>query len=258
MARVSEDPTSRFAALAGLPDHSLPLDEGAIVIAAHARPGLDVAGELRRLDELADGVTVPTVDGVRAHLVEHLGFQGDQESYHDPRNSLLPEVLDRRIGIPLSLAIVAIEVGRRRGVPLVGVGMPGHFLVRSAADDGRYLDLFHGGAVLDRTGCREVFDRLHPGTRWEESFLDPVGAPSILTRMLTNLAGAYRRNGDRRSLCWALDLRLRLPGAGDRERRELAVVLGASGRYPEAAAALEGTGQERDARAALRLRARLN
>jgi regulator of sirC expression with transglutaminase-like and TPR domain len=255
---VSEDLTSRFAALVELPDDALPLDEGAILIAAHALPGLDVADELARLDALADGVTVPTVDGVRTHLVDRLGFRGDRDSYHDPRNSLLPAVLDRRLGIPLTLAILAVEVGRRRGVPLVGVGMPGHFLVRSQEDDGRYLDLFHDGAELDRTGCREIFDRLHPGSPWKESFLDPVGARSILTRMLTNLAGAYRRNGDRRSLCWALHLRLMLPGAGDRERRELAVVLGAAGRYPEAAAVLEGTGHERDARAALRLRARLN
>ena len=151
-----------------------------------------------------------------------------------------------------------MEVGRRGGVPFEGVGMPGHFLVRSARGRRRYLDLFHGGAVLDRSGCQQIFDSLHPGTPWRDSFLEPVGPRSILTRMLTNVAGAYRRNGDRRALCWVLDLRLMLPGAGDRERRELAVVLGAAGRYPEAATVLEATGQERDIRAALRLRARLN
>lgn len=254
---MEADPTARFEALLALPDAALALDEATLVLAAHALPGRDVATELARLDDLATGVARPTVEGVRAHLVDELGFAGDRATYHDPRNSLLPEVLDRRLGIPLTLAVVAMEVGRRCGVALVGVGMPGHFLVREDEGD-RYLDLFDGGTVLDAAGCRAIFARLHPGVAWQPSFLEPVGPRLILTRMLANLAGAYRRAGDRRGLCWALDLRLRLPGATDRDRRELAVVLGAAGRYAEAAATLEATGQERDQRSAQRLRARLN
>jgi regulator of sirC expression with transglutaminase-like and TPR domain len=254
---VADDPTDRFAALVAESGVDLPLDEAALLVAAHALPGLDVDRERGRLDELAAGLTAPTLDGVRDHLVR-LGFAGDTGDYHDPRNSLLPEVLDRRLGIPLTLAVVALEVGRRRDVPLEGVGMPGHFLLRSAGDDDRFLDLFSGGSVLDRAACRAAFDRLQPGVAWDERFLEPVGPVAILSRMLTNLAASYRRSGDRRSLCWTVDLRLRLPGATERDRRELAVLLGAAGQYAAAADALEATGQARDHEAAARLRARLN
>jgi regulator of sirC expression with transglutaminase-like and TPR domain len=253
---VAEDPTARFAALLAGPE--LPLDEAALLVAAHALPGLGVDDERARLDDIAQGVAAPTVEAVRARLVDDLGFVGDRHTYHDARNSLLPEVLDRRTGIPLSLAIVAIEVGRRCDVPLVGVGMPGHFLVRSVDDDTRFLDLFHEGAELDRDECRAVFARLHGGAAWEDRFLDPVGPVTIVSRMLANLANAYRRTGDRHSLAWTIDLRLRLPGATERDRRELAVLLGAAGRYDEAADVLEATGLTGDQESAARLRARLN
>ncbi|MGH9276062.1 MAG: hypothetical protein ACRDZU_15565, partial [Acidimicrobiales bacterium] len=106
--------------------------------------------------------------------------------------------------------------------------------------------------------CQDIFSRLHLDARWEDGFLDPVGSHAILARMLGNLAGAYRRSGDRRGLCWVLELRLLLPDATERDRREAAVVLGAAGRYRDAATVLEATGQDRDQRAAARLRARLN
>jgi regulator of sirC expression with transglutaminase-like and TPR domain len=255
---VADDPTERFAALVAHSDGAIPLDEAALLIAAHALPDLDVDAQLHRLDDLAGAVTERTADGLRRHLVDDLGFAGDRATYHDADNSLLPLVLDRRRGIPLTLAVVAMEVGRRCDVPLLGIGMPGHFLLRSPADPDHHIDLFDGGAVLDRSQCAAIVGRLQPRLTWDDAFLDPVGAPSILTRMLANLAGAYRRVGDRPSLRWALELRLHLPGATERDRRELAVVLSASGRYREAATVLEATGAERDQRAADRLRARLN
>jgi hypothetical protein len=93
---------------------------------------------------------------------------------------------------------------------------------------------------------------------WDDAFLAPVAPPTILTRVLANLAGAYRRAGDRRGLCWVLSLRLELPDATSQERRELGVLLGASGRFGEGAAVLETSADERDRAAAARLRARLN
>ncbi len=236
----------------------LPLDEAVLLIAAHAIPGLDLADQRARLDEIASGVVAPHVDALRAHLVDDLGFVGDRATYSDARNSLLPHVLDRRAGIPLSLAIVAIEVGRRCGAPLLGVGMPGHFLVRPANDSSRFLDLFDGGTELDRAGCRAIFERIHEGERWDDRFLDPVGPVVMVTRVLANLANAYRRSGDRAALSWTLDLRLRLPGVTERDQREMALLLGAGGRYDAAADLLEGTGHERDQRSAARFRARLN
>jgi regulator of sirC expression with transglutaminase-like and TPR domain len=251
------DPTERFAAVVARRD-DMALDEACLLIAAHARPGLDVEAERQRLDELAAGVADPTPAGVVGHLCDGLGFTGERDAYHDATTSLLPEVLDRRRGIPIALATVALEVGRRVGVPLVGIGMPGHFLVRGGGPDGTYFDLFHDGVALDAGGCRALFAGLHPAAQWEDAFLRPVGATAIVVRTLANLATAYRRSGDRAALAWTLGLRLLLPGVTARERRELAVLLGALGRFDQAAVVLEATGEERDALAAARLRARLN
>jgi regulator of sirC expression with transglutaminase-like and TPR domain len=255
---VTEDPTDRFAALVADGHDGLPLDEAVLLIAAHALPGVDVEEERGRLDEIARGVAAPSLEALRAHLIDHLGFTGDADSYHDAQNSLLPAVLDRRKGIPLSLAVVAMEVGRRCGVPLLGVGMPGHFLVTPLDDPNRFIDLFNGGAELDPRGCRAIFERLHNGAGWDDRFLDPVAPIAIVSRLLANLANAYRRAGDRQALSWAIDLRLRLPGATERDHRELVLLLGAAGRYDAAAEVLEATGHDRDQQSAARLRARLN
>jgi regulator of sirC expression with transglutaminase-like and TPR domain len=254
---VADDPTDRFAALIARGD-GLPLDLACLLIAAHERPDLDVDAELARIDELADGVVGTGASAVVRHLCEDLGFAGDRATYHDARNSMLPDVLDRRLGIPISLAIVAIEVGRRRGIPLLGVGMPGHFLVREDDGSDRFLDVFDGGRVLDADGCREVFARLHPRAPWDDAFLAPVGASAIVARVLANLANAHRRAGDKDGLVGALDLRLLVPGATSRDRRELAVLLGSMGRFRQGADVLEATGEAADTEAATRLRARLN
>jgi regulator of sirC expression with transglutaminase-like and TPR domain len=253
---VADDVTERFAACVAQGD-DLRLDEACVLIARRTDPCIDLDAQLARLDQLAAGVAQPTADGVVRHLFVELGFAGDRVTYHDARNSLLPDVLDRRLGIPISLAILAIEVGRRLDVPLVGVGMPGHFLL-GTADDDHFMDVFDGGQPLDAAGCRAVFERLHPRIAWDDRFLEPVGATSIVTRVLANLANAHRRAGDRDGLAATLDLRLRVPGASLREQRELAVLLGSMGRFREGAAVLEATGEEEDGASAIRLRARLN
>lgn len=253
-----DDPTARFAALAALPDDDWPLDEALLLIAAHARPGLDVDAEQRRLDALAAGVPEPTFDALRDHLFGALGFTGDRATYHDARNSLLPDVLDRRAGIPITLCSLAMEVGRRCAVGVVGIGLPGHFIARSAAEPHRYLDAFAGGEEIDEDGCRALLERVAPGMPWDDALLQPTPPKLITARVLANLAGAHRRAGDRRALCWTLTLRLLLPGATPQERRELGVLLGASGRFSDGAVVLEASPEPRDQEAAARLRARLN
>ena len=116
------------------------LDVAAFCLAAHAHPGLDVDARCARLDELAQRCPTPTFDGMRAYLFETLGFRGNTRDYGDPENSFLDSVLERRLGIPISLAVVVMEVGRRIGAPVHGVGMPGHFLVMDAARDGVWCD----------------------------------------------------------------------------------------------------------------------
>ncbi|MDP1820716.1 MAG: transglutaminase-like domain-containing protein [Acidimicrobiales bacterium] len=255
---MTDDPTARLEALVAERGRRLPLDEACLLVAAHAIEGLDVDAEQGRLDALADAVGGDRIDAVVDLLCGDLGFAGDQATYHDAQNSLLPAVLDRRMGIPISLAIVAIEVGRRRGVPILGIGMPGHFLIRAEERPEEFVDLFAGGQRLDVDGCRRVFHRIHARATWDDAFLAPVDPLLITTRVVANLVNAYRRAGDREELLWALDLRLRLPGAADAERRELGVLLGASGRFGDGATVLESTGDDKDKRSAARLRARLN
>jgi regulator of sirC expression with transglutaminase-like and TPR domain len=254
---VADDVTERFAACVARGD-DLPLDETCVLIARRLHPAVDLDGELERLDALAAGVPEASAEGVVRHLFVDLGFAGDRITYHDARNSLLPDVLDRRLGIPISLAIVAMEVGRRRGVPLVGIGMPGHFLLGEAGDAEHFVDVYDGGHHLDVAGCRDVFERLHPRVAWDDRYLEPVGATAIVTRVLANLANAHRRAGDRVGLAAVLDLRLRVPGASLREQRELAVLLSAMGRFREGATILEATGEDEDGASAIRMRARLN
>lgn len=244
----------RFAALVALPDGEIPLDEAALLIAAEARPDLDVAAEIGRLDELAAGCKEPTLDGLTHHLFTELGFRGNAENYGDPDNSYLDQVVRRRVGIPITLSVLTMEIGRRLGVPLDGVGMPGHFLVRSRADPGRFLDPFGGGRHLDAAGCRALFATLggtDPGDRgrlpdgggvsrlqWHDAYLAPVGPRAILTRMLLNLQGLFLPS-DLRSAAWVLELRLTIPGLSIADRLGLARALGSMGRFGSAAAELD-------------------
>jgi regulator of sirC expression with transglutaminase-like and TPR domain len=253
-----DDMTARFAELVARQDHPLPVDEALLLIAAHADPNLDIEAQKRRLDELAAQVEEPTVEGLCHLLFERLGFAGDHRTYYAAENSLLPCVLDRRLGIPLSLSLLTIEVGRRCDVKVDGIGMPGHYLVRPAGQTDRYVDVYDGGRVLDVDGCHELFERVQAGVPWDVKYLRPDAPWARVSRTLGNLAGAYRRSGDRDALRWTLQLSLLLPSGSDRERRELGLLLGAAGRYAEAATVLEGSGTEADAEAALRMRARLN
>lgn len=255
----------RFVALVGGPETDLPLDEAMLLIARQADPTVDVERHLRALDELAADCPAPTLDALVRHLFVDLGFTGNREDYYDPRNSYLDQVLARRLGIPISLAVLAIVVGRRLGVPLAGVGMPGHFLLRDRVVPEVFVDPFRG-AVLDPAGCAQVFRALHgPSAPFDQRFLEPVGSHTILRRVLANLAAVHRNAGDRIALVGVLRLRAAVPGVTVEERRELAEALAAAGRFSDAAEVLEtvagGEGGDRaaaDLSAATRYRARLN
>jgi regulator of sirC expression with transglutaminase-like and TPR domain len=257
------DVTDRFAELVRGPEQECRLDLGALLIAAHARRDLDVEEHLTRLDKLAGGCPEPTLDGVTRHLFHDEGFQGDTDEYSHPRNSLLDSVLDRKRGIPITLSVVVLEVARRLDVPLQGVGMPGHFLVRDKVDPSVYVDPFWR-VHLDRSGCEKLFRALHGDkAKLEDRFLDAVGNRAILARMLTNLRRSFAGVGDRTGALWAQCLRVLVPGATAEDRRELAALLAANGRFDAAAEELDaiaddGWGSDRDRVAARAMRAKLN
>ncbi|HEX7275976.1 MAG TPA: transglutaminase-like domain-containing protein [Acidimicrobiales bacterium] len=233
-------PTARFTELVQGPEDELALDEAALLIAAHAYPDLDVARELRRLDDLAAGCPSATLEGWRGYLFDDLGFTGETDRYYDARNSFLNDVLDSRRGLPITLCVVAMEVGRRVGLAFDGVGMPGHFLLRSASSPDVFVDPFHGGAQLDRLGCVQRFNAVNPpAAPFLGAYLDPIGRRAIVGRMLQNLKGVYTRAGDTDALRWVFDLRLAIPGTPALERRDGARLQAAGGRFDVAADQLE-------------------
>ncbi len=260
------DPTAAFAELVARPEAEVALDRAALLVAAHARPDLDVEAELRALDRLAAGCDDDTLPAVLGQLFGRLGFRGNVDDYYDPANSYLDRVVATRRGIPITLSVLTIAVAQRRGVELVGVGMPGHFLVRDAHDEDLFVDPYAGGQVLDRAGARALFHALHGAdATFAPAMLSPVGAHTIVVRMLNNLVAVFGARRDARSRLWALRLRAAVPGASLEDRAEVAHALAAAGEFAAAGRWLDGLALEAPGpvagsyrHAADRLRSRLN
>lgn len=223
---------ARFSELLGGDDpasplHPATLDEAALAISAVLQPQLDSARWLTALDELADGCPAATREAIVAHLFGSGRLRGDRTTYADWRNSCIDQVIDRGVGIPITLAVVAIEVGRRLNVPLIGVGMPAHFLVGDARDPEWFVDAFNEGQILDRDGCRALFARIAGDDhRWDPSYLDPTPPRAIAIRMLNNLKAWFSHRGDRVRLALVMRMRVAMPELRNEEReakRALAV-----------------------------------
>lgn len=244
----------------------VPLAEAAIAVAAHLGHAPEPEADLARVADLAAGVPGADLAAVGRHLFGTLGLRGDEARYYDPANSMLPLVLERRRGIPVTLAVLAVDVARRLGIAASVVGMPGHVLVGDGDPPTAWVDAFAGGRVLDADGARARFAALHgPRAPFDPRFLAATPDPLVLARLLGNLVAIYGGTGDGRRLVLVHELRAAIPGLGGQARPELAAALGAVGRYPEAAAvwdvvAAERRGEESAAAhaAAARLRANLN
>jgi regulator of sirC expression with transglutaminase-like and TPR domain len=255
------DGLDRWKELVTRPEGEIPLDEASFVIAAQAEPDLDVAAQVARLDDLAAPLGRATTERVCGLVFGTLGFRGDHETYDDPRNSYLNRVLDRRLGIPITLSVLLIEVGRRCGVHLEGVGMPGHFLVRDPDQPDLLIDAFSGGDRLDPAACAELLHTVvGPEVALQPALLAPVGTRAILARMLANLDQSFRRREDRDGARWATRLRAALPGLPTVERIAMAESLAGLGCHAEAASLLEELanrpGESAVAAQSLRTRAR--
>jgi regulator of sirC expression with transglutaminase-like and TPR domain len=219
----------RFVEIVQTSDCAIPLDEAVLLIAACDHPPLDVVGELARLDEIAAECPSPTPEAIVRHLVQVVGLSGDVESYDAPDNSFIDRVLDRGAGLPITLAVITIEVARRLGVHLVGVGMPGHFLVGVADDTSprsnpsQFVDVFGGGSFLDAAAARRLYRSLDAGSeRWDDVWLRPVSPRLILIRMLNNLKGSYLRRRDLTGLEWVMTMRQAFPELAAVESPEFA------------------------------------
>jgi regulator of sirC expression with transglutaminase-like and TPR domain len=242
-------PRRRFAEIVARPDERINLAEAALLIAAEEYPRLDVAIYLDKLDRIADiardriALAVDASDfisAINATLFEDYGFHGNRDNYYDPRNSFLNEVIDRRVGIPITLSVLYIEVARRIGFAVEGVGLPGHFIVRhQAAEEIIYIDPFNGGRVLGEMGCAEMVAETSGGRRaLEPEHLKPVSKKQILTRMLSNLLGIYARNDHRRAL-GIIERILVLQPDSPAHVRDYGLLLALVGQPAQALAALE-------------------
>jgi regulator of sirC expression with transglutaminase-like and TPR domain len=198
-----------LSALVSRPDGRIDLARAALAIARWEYPRLDADAYLERLDGLAravDGVrrspdALGRLHRLREYLFVEQGFAGNRDDYYDPRNSFLNDVLDRRQGIPITLSLVLMEVGKRLGLAIEGIGLPGHFIAGARLDDSQILlDPFNGGALVTPEECEELVGGVvgRPVTLLPEHYA-PVSGRQLLTRMLANLKGAYwqRREWDR-------------------------------------------------------------
>jgi regulator of sirC expression with transglutaminase-like and TPR domain len=197
--------TEAFAALVGpqVDDEKIDLVRGALTIARTEYPELNIECYVERVDELAFeaearvteiGDASETISAINYVLFHQAGLHGNRDDYYDPRNSFLNDVLDRCLGIPITLALIYMEVGRRLGFPLFGVGMPGHFLLKNYDIDGSetLIDCFNGGDILNAQDCQRRLDEIYSGQMTlRPEFLFAVSRRQMLTRILNNLKTVY-------------------------------------------------------------------
>lgn len=210
--------------LANLKDAQLPLLETALLIARDEYPELETGAYLAMVDgygrrlsgSLSDGLDIPSkLTAINHFLYKELGFSGNAMDYEDPRNSYLNQVFDRRLGIPISLAVVHIAVMHRIGLPLEGISFPGHFLVRLPVDDGiLVLDPFNQGRPVSIEELRERvaphLDGQPPSDSQLFQILAPASVRTILMRMLRNLQTIYQHQGDHERVARSADRILKL------------------------------------------------
>lgn len=247
---IPDEIEAQFSRLAASPDDEIDVALGALLIAAANYPELDIPSQMAHLDALAAGASVrlgdvreplASVNALSEYLFDEVGFQGSREDYYDPRNSFLNEVLDRRLGIPITLSLVYIEVGKRLGVPLLGIGMPGHFLVRHRDVDELFVDTFNGGILISADECAE---RLREGqggnVRLGPEDLAPVGNREFVARILRNLKAIYLDREDHDRALTIVDWLITLQPDAKHEVRDRGLVHLRLGDYQRALDDLEG------------------
>ena len=231
-----EDIRADFVQMVSRPEGAIDLARTALVVAAEYDPNVDVDGELHTLESWAAELRARLEPGwnnlqklarLRNYVFEELGFRGDRTDYYHPRNSLLHEVLKRRRGIPLSLAIVMMELGWRVGIPFEGVAFPGHFLVRLPGEPkDLVLDPYKRGMTVREEDCRHMLQETTGGSlEFDPGLLASVGKREVIARLLHNLKGAYLRSGDDERALAAVERLLVLDPGSSEEIRDRGLLL---------------------------------
>lgn len=201
----------RFKEIVSQEDEQINFAEAALLIAADEYPHVDIALYLEKLDRFGDLVreraphaqsSHDVLSAINSTLFGELGFRGNVQNYYDPRNSFLNQVIDRRTGIPITLTIIYMEVARRVGLHVQGVGMPSHFLGKLVTENGDvFIDAFNGGRLFGEVGCADLLAGMSGGkTVLKPEHLAPVTKKQMLARMLTNLLGIYAASDHSRAL----------------------------------------------------------
>ncbi len=242
------DGQHRFREVVRRPDESIDLAEAALLIAGQEYPELNVATYLARFDEMGERLgqrvredSQPIASLLGQFFFTELGFKGNKDDYYDPRNSFLNDVLDRRTGIPITLSTVCIEVARRAGLSVAGVGLPGHFIIQVEGSEGRtLLDPFYGGTEMTEADCQERLNGLYGGrVKVDPSMLFPVDRKHILARTLRNLKALYMKALDQRRALRTTELLLDLNPYSGEDLRDRGLLYAAMDCYRLAADDLE-------------------
>jgi len=230
VARVDDHPEALLDLLARRPSR-IELDRAALEIARIEYPDFDAGPYLGQLDDFAAAIAERAEDlsdgekfirATNEYLFGELGFEGNDADYYNPDNSCLNRVLETRLGIPISLSVIYIEIARRLAKPVRGVGLPGHFIV--LYDDGQFrawIDPFHGGALVHEARCRELaqMETLDP------ELLAPVDKRYIVMRMINNLRRVYFTNRDAEKAIRVLELLIAADPTSAEEHKQLGVAM---------------------------------
>ena len=268
---LAQEMRKSFAEEIAKPDEAIRLEYAALLVAAEdeAHLEVDVVEYLMRLAglgiEAQKRVASAPGAGVEAFnyfIFEEAGFAGNQLNYYDPSNSYLNRVLDQRTGIPITLSIVYMEVGRRAGLEVDGIGLPGHFIVRARETDALeaiLVDPFHG-KTLEREDCQDRLDEVYQGqVALTDEHLRAATRREILVRLLTNLKAIYARANLYRQTLAVIDRILLLTPLSPAEHRDRSIILAQLERLPEAIAEMEAYLQmEADAADAEQVREQLH
>jgi len=243
-------PRRKLADELGRAEGEMNLARAALLVAKEEYPQLPVDLYLARLDQVAEEAKDRLADEsaplvVLSEVIETLyvrrNLKGNRESYYDPRNSFLNDVLDRGLGIPLTLGMVLLEVGWRLDLPLEGVNFPGHFLVRYRGDElALLIDAFDAGKIRFEDQAQELLDQVYGGVvRMQDAFLRAATKREMLARMLSNMKNLYVKVGDHERALAAVERLLMITPTAPAESRSRGELLAKIGRHEEAATQLE-------------------
>ncbi len=232
------------------PDEQIDLAKAALYIAQEEYPNLDPEEYINALDTMAaelqdrlPGQRYPLriIQAINSYLYDDLGFTGNVTDYYDPRNSFFNQVIERRMGIPITLSLIYLEVAKRVDFPMVGVGMPGHFLIRPDLPEMEiFVDAFNRGEVMFPQDCQERLTKIYAqSVMLQPEFLESVSNRQFLVRMLTNLKVIYLQKEDLEKALAAVERILLLFPEMTGELRDRGLIYYQMGRWTAAVTDLE-------------------